>query len=143
VHAAGSVQACGIEHRWATSNLLGEDVAAGIGCAARRASGALAPVSLTASAKLIPTWNTCDSASSTAVRRVSKFSGAKNRQPSTTKKRPTRVTSVQQFRNEFSVCSMRVGSGRVGTGDQADDHLGIAWTGGPALQGRHQRVGVR
>ena len=122
--------------------------------------------------KLIPTWNTCGSASSTAVRRVMKFSGAKNRQPwprcsqnrasiwsrmcaswapgpsagpgwseleepvalaqavarswadrpaSTTRKRPTRDTSRQQCRNEFSVCSVR---SPIRPGDQADDHLG-------------------
>jgi len=44
-------------------------------------SAAQMPVSLTASAKFIPTWNTCGSDSSTAIRRVMKSSGAKNRQP--------------------------------------------------------------
>ncbi len=59
-----------------------------------------------------------------------------DRPASTTRKRPTRDTSRQQFRNEFSVCSVALA---VRPGDQADDHLGLAWTGEQAL---HQRIRV-
>src|SRR6516165_2193179 len=39
MHAAGSIQSCGIEHRRAASHLLGEQIAAGIGSAAHRRLG--------------------------------------------------------------------------------------------------------
>jgi hypothetical protein len=88
VYAAGLVQSHGFEHRWAACHYVGEQVAASIGGPTTIWSAAVVPVSLTASAKLMPTWNTCGSVSRTAVSRVMKFSGAK-KPPALAQMQPT------------------------------------------------------
>ena len=186
-HTAGLIQACGVEHRRAAGHHIGEDVAAGIGCAAHRLLGragageldrigevdahlehlwfgvehrgqagdeilggkkppALAQMQPEPSADLLADLRKLGAGpvGGAGIGRIRETRSARcsvarswaDRPASTTRKRPTRDTSVQQCRNEFSVCSVAARSG------PATRLTVTSASRGPATRLLHQRIRV-